>query len=366
MSPGPHSLALAAYREALDGSRIEGVRSAELMVFVVGPAQSAVAQEAQTSIRTLDGVDLRVTRVAEGLSDPTDLAFAPDGRLFVAERSGWIRLIDRGRVASLGPLPDIVATTRHGLLSLAADPEFARTPFLYALYTSAAGYRLTRFRVANDRLLEPRIVLDGVDPSPARPAAVVRFGPDRRLYLAFDDGGDPVRPGDLGSFNGKVLRLNPDGTTPADQAGGTPVHALNVTAPTGLTWDGGELLWIADAATADGSANGLLQLVDAPAPGARRGVILARYALPPGAVPADAVFYRSRLLPAFRDDLFVATPEGLLRLRVDPGNGRTIAAAERLLRRRASGARALGVGPDGAIYFLTPDAVHRLAPHDGA
>jgi glucose/arabinose dehydrogenase len=95
-------------------------------------------------------------------------------------------------------------------------------------------------------------------------------------------------------------------------------------------------------------------------------VILARYALPPGAVPADAVFYRSGLLPAFRDDLFVATPEGLLRLRVDPGNRRTIAAAERLLRGRASGARALGVGPDGAIYFLTPDAVHRLAPHDGA
>jgi len=368
MSPGRHSIALAAYRDA-GGARLEGVRSAPLLVFVEAAQAIAGSIAPAAGIRTLDGVDVRLTEVAGGLVDPTDLAFAPDGRIFVAERSGRVRVIADGRLA---PAPaavpaDVIATGRYGLLSIATDPDFARTPYLYAVYTSTEGYRLTRFRSVGDRLIEPRVLLDGVDPSPVGPAARVRFGPDGRLYLALDDGGDPARPGDLGSFNGKVLRLNVDGTTPADQAGGTPVFALNVRAPIGMDWGADGLLWIGEALPGGGGAlDGRLQLVVAPTVGARRGTTVARYTLPAGVEPSGVAFYRGRLMPAFRDDLFLATSEGLLRLRVDAADPRTIVAAERMLREVASGARAIGIGPDGAIYVCTPDALLRLTPGAGA
>src|SRR5438876_78800 len=78
------------------------------------------------------------------------------------------------------------------------------------------------------------VLLDRIAASSPDAAASLRFGLDGKLYVALDDGGHPLLAGDLASFNGKILRMNPDGTTPDDQAGATPVYSYGYRAPRAL------------------------------------------------------------------------------------------------------------------------------------
>ena len=359
MSAGPHTLALSAFID--DGGRLESPRSAPLNVLVVGPA---VGNGAAGQVTTLDGVRLRAEVVAGGLVDPTDLAFAPDGRIFIAERAGRILVFRDGRLqpSPAATLPDVRDAGGGGLLAIAVDPAFSRTRFLFAVYTAASGFRLARFRAVADTLGDRAIVIDAIESSPSAPAASLRFGPDAKLYLGVDDGGEPSRAGDLGSFSGKVLRLNPDGSTPIDQASGSPVYAMDVNAPRGIAWDaGGGTLWIVEQGAPD-----RLQAVVSAAPDRRRGTTIARYALPAGTGPSGLAFYGGDRLPSFRGNLLVAADGGrsILRLRFDPANPHRIVATERLLRDMLARIRAIGVSPDGTLYLCAGDALVRLAPEE--
>jgi glucose/arabinose dehydrogenase len=356
MSNGLHRLELTAFVEA--GVRLESARSTMLSVTMTRPSLTAPSS-APVSVVTSDGIELLALALASGLDDPTDLAVAPDGRLFIAERAGRIRIVRDGdlRPAPAVVVDDVVATDRRGLLTIAIDPDFEKTGHLFAVYTALNGFRLVRFRAVGDTLGDRVILLDGVDAPLARPAASLRFGPDARLYLGLDDAGDPARPGDLGSFNGKVLRLNADGTTPPDQAGGTPVYALHVGEPRGIGWSaGGGTLWIVEETR--------LQAVASSAPAAKRGTPVAHYRLPAGTGPGGAAFYKGDLIRGFAGDLLVASDEGraILRLRFDPGDPRTIAASEQLLRDQVGGIRTIGVDRAGVVYFCTASELFALIP----
>jgi glucose/arabinose dehydrogenase len=201
-----------------------------------------------------------------------------------------------------------------------------------------------------------------------RPSASLRFGPDAQLYLSLDDAGDPRRGGDLGSFNGKTLRLNADATTPVDQSGSSPIYTANLSAPRGTAWDAsGATLWVLDGST-EGPT--YLQVVTALSDVERRagrGNAIARYALPDQAAGSALAFYLRDLVPALRGNLLVAQ-EGvggdaaILRLVFDPNDSRKVMSTERLLHGSIDGAGALGVSPDGIIYVGTRRALLTLTP----
>jgi aldose sugar dehydrogenase len=366
MSAGPHAIALSAYIDS-DGTRQESPRSETLSVVVVSRAVTAPVAAASV-ITTLDGVQLHASTIARGLDDPADLSFAPDGRIFIAERGGRVLVFRDGRLqpAPALTLSDATTADRQGLLAMAVDPRYGQNHFVYIVYTSASGFRLARFRGAGDTLGDRAILMEGVASRPARPAASLRFGPDGKLYAGFDDAGDALRAGDLGSFNGKILRLNADATTPADQAGGTPVYAANVNAPLGVDWDAsGATLWVVEDAA---SGPGRVQAVVAGDSQQRRGTAVRRYSLPDGAGVAALAFYRSDLIPEFRGDLLLAADaeHAVLRLRFDARDPWKVVATERLLGDSLDGARTIGVGRDGAIYLCAAHTLIRLAPSRSA
>jgi glucose/arabinose dehydrogenase len=358
MSPGRHSLALSAFIE--DGARLESARSSPLNVILVGQAATMRPSESrpgQLTVTTVDGVRLRVTAVADGLEEPTDLAFAADGRIFIAERAGRVRIVRDGRLlpAPAATLRDVLATDRDGLLAIALDPDFGRTQFVYLVYAADSAFRLARFRAAGDALSERVVLLDAVAPSARHPAASLRSGPDARLYIGVDDGDVADAAGDLGSFGGKVLRLNPDGTTPADQEGGTPVFALNVKRPSGMDWGSDGALWIVES--------GLLQVVVADTRRERRGRTVARYSLPEGTGASALSFYHANLIPAFQGNLFIAGGDGtILRLQFDRKRPMQVVSTERLVLEAIDTVRSIGIGSEGAIYFCTSNALMKIVP----
>jgi len=353
MAAGRHALEITAF---VDGNpTLESARSAALMVNVGQRATVGGGSTAPGSIVTSDGTRLAVVSLGAGLDDPSDLAIAPDGRIFIGERSGRIQVFRDGVVRSASaPSAVVDAGDQRRVLALTLDPEFAKTGYLFAADTAAGQFRLVRYQTVGDTLGRGVTLLDGIEAG-AAPSATLRFGPDHKLYLGLDDAGDPSRPGDLGSFNGKVLRLNADGTTPSDQAGGTPVYALNVNQPRGMDWDG-TTLWIAESLRLQG-------VVDASAT-ARRAAAMVNYRLPAGIDPEGATFYRGSLIAGLAGDLLVASADAgsILRLRFDPGNRRRIVSSEYLLQGAVGPIQAIAEGPTGVVYFCTQNELFMITP----
>lgn len=358
LTRGQHTVQIASF--VVDGSTLESARSPGLNVTVVASATSVQppASDSQGESPARTGVRAPVEIVLDRIETPVDLAFAPDGRLFVAERGGRIRIMDAGSSSAPPTVsaPRLLSSGR--LIALAIDPSFVRTHLIYVLFTMSGAsasaaragrapaetFTIARLREAGGTLGDLVVLLDRV-PASASPTGALRFGPDGKLYSAFDAGGDANASGDPASFNGKVLRMNTDGTTPPDQPRASPVFAANFIAPTGLAWDSAGTLWVVDRRT---SGPGQLHPVGAKSPGP--------YALPAGAAPTGIV-----ASPAPARDVVVAaeTGGGLLRVRIDDRSGRPL-GVEPLLQDGGEPVRALAIAPDGAIVFATANRVLRL------
>jgi glucose/arabinose dehydrogenase len=365
LSAGAHTVELSSF--IVDGSVFESARSAALRVNVVTLVESTtkLGSDPIHSVTnglavTVDGARLRVELVADDLNQPTDLAFATDGRLLIAERGGTIRSVRDGTLSAPARVSDTFSRGDR-LLAIAVDPDFARTRFVFAVVAGGRTFTLTRMREVSDTLGDRAVILDGIRAPASEPSASLRFGADGKLYATFDDGGEAQRAGDLSSSNGKVLRVNADGTTPDDQAGGSPLYASASRAPAGIDWQPQTgVLWVADRLGPAIIAVG----AETAAGKGTRGVVQERWALPAASTPSGAAFARGTLIPALAGDLLVASSEGrqILRVRFDPLNRSRVAATEPLLQDLVGPVVAIASGPDGSIYFATPRSVGRLVP----
>jgi glucose/arabinose dehydrogenase len=358
MSSGTHTLELATF--IVDGTTLlESERTSALRVIVAGALTTGSSTGRSTGDRvvTADGVVLRVDLVRADLNEAADLAFAPDGRLFVAESAGAIRV-------AVHPSDPTVATPIPGqLLALALDPAFAESHQVFALYAAkdpggAPIFTVARFRETEGQLSE-RVILFDSTVAAAEPSGTLRFGPDGRLYAALDDGGAPYQADDLASSSGKILRLEKDGTTPNDQDGLTPMFAHGLHAPRALAWSPATReLWAADAPA---PLEQVLIVSRTTSPRVR-AMVRAAYRLPPPTTTAGMTFYSASAIPQFAGNLFVASDRGedLLRIRFDPSDPGRVASTERLLRNQLGPMRAIAESPDGSLYIATDTSLWRL------
>jgi glucose/arabinose dehydrogenase/PKD repeat protein len=163
-----------------------------------------------------------------GLFIPTAMEFAPDGRLFVAQKTGSLRVIKNGQLL---PTPFLTVSVddfgERGLLGIAFDPNFASNRYVYIFYSHSVGpkNRVSRFTASttNPDVAEAGselVILDNIPvvaSSCCHNAGAVHFGLDGKLYVATGDGGErSLNSQDLTNLNGKILRINSDGTIPAD------------------------------------------------------------------------------------------------------------------------------------------------------
>ena len=164
------------------------------------------------------------TLVVEGLTAPTAMAFSPDGRLFVCEQGGSLRVIKGG---ALLPAPfltvSVNAIGERGLLGIAFDPSFAANHRIYVYYTTPDApihNRVSRFTANGDVAQagsEAAILdLDNLSAAPSHNAGAIHFGPDGKLYVAVGENGEGSNAQSFGNRLGKILRINPDGSIPTD------------------------------------------------------------------------------------------------------------------------------------------------------
>lgn len=167
------------------------------------------------------------TRVATGLASPTAMSFAPDGRLFICEQGGKLRIVKNGALLSTPFLTlSVNSSGERGLLGVAFDPNFASNSFIYVYYTTSGSpihNRVSRFTASGGN---PDVVAAGSEVQllnlPTLSSATnhnggaIHFGTDGKLYISVGDNADSSHSNPLTTTFGKFLRINADGSIPAD------------------------------------------------------------------------------------------------------------------------------------------------------
>ncbi len=163
--------------------------------------------------------------VAPGdIAYPTAMAFAPDGRMFVCEQAGFVRIVKNG---VLLPQPFLSVNAEffqeRGLVGLALDPRFADNQFLYVYYTTPTPVphnRVSRFKANGDAAVPGSEVvlldLPALGEAGLHNGGGLGFGPDGKLYVAVGDNLRSTNSASLLTPLGKILRVNADGSIPRD------------------------------------------------------------------------------------------------------------------------------------------------------
>ena len=314
--------------------------------------------------------------VEDGFSaNVTALAFAPDGRIFVALQNGRIEIVSGGtRLAT--PFADLTVDLagERGLIGLALDPAFASNGRVFVHYTTPAGgshNRISRL-IASGNVATAEAVLVDLPPlsgATNHNGGALAFGPDGKLYVGVGDNANSARSPDLASVFGKLLRFNPDGSIPPDnpffgQSSGLAraVWARGLRNPFTFAFDPATgLLLINDVGAAaweevnTGVAGGHYGWPAEEGPSTAAGVLAPRYAYPHegdfvgGYAIVGGGFYRPTTMqfPAdYAGDYFFGDYVTGEIHRLDPVEGNVVGAFAQYL----PGLTALGVGPDGALY----------------
>ncbi|HTF20718.1 MAG TPA: PQQ-dependent sugar dehydrogenase, partial [Chryseolinea sp.] len=161
-------------------------------------------------------------QVANTISNPTAMAFASDGRLFVAQQSGALRIIKDGALLATPFVSLSVSSTgERGLIGIAIDPDFATNKWIYLYHTvpgSPIHNRITRFTANGDVALAGSGVivleLDPLSSATNHNGGAMHFGQDGKLYVAVGENANTAHAQNLDTYHGKLLRINKDGTVP--------------------------------------------------------------------------------------------------------------------------------------------------------
>jgi aldose sugar dehydrogenase len=352
-----------------------------------GEVESTSSQPEQSHGQTAgqDEVKFRVETVVSGLEVPWSIVWAPDGRMIFTERPGRVRVFQNGKLRPqpLFVVPDVESRGEAGLMSLALHPQFASNHWLYLSYVyegDGQRVRVVRYRASDAGLSDRKVIIEDIPAAPAHAGCRLRFGPDGKLYVTTGDATERELAQRLDSLAGKTLRLNDDGTAPADnpfvgQANARPeVWTYGNRNGQGIDFQPGSNLCFETEhgpSGFDGPGGG--DEVNILEKGKNYGWPLIHHTqtraglesplleYTPACAPGSGMFYRGDAFPQFKGNFFFGCLRGTRIIRVVL-DGRRVVSQENLLSGKYGRIRDVAEGPDGNLYFSTSNRDGRGSP----
>ena len=337
---------------------------------------------------------LEVQTFASGLVNPWSLAFLPDGRMLVTERPGRMRIVTtEGQLSPpLKGVPDVWATGQGGLLDVIADKSHAQNKTIYFCFserTSGGGRTAVARARLNDgsgRLDELKIIFrqEGPLSSGNHYGCRIVQANDGNLFVTLGEHfsyRDEAQ--NLGNHLGKLIRITPDGTAPADNPfagrenakpeiwsfGHRNPQGLAINPASGDLWEiehgprGGDEVNIIGRAKNYGwpvIGYGIdysgVKIHDSTA---KHGMEQPVKYWVPSIAPSGMTFYSAKLFPKWTGSLFTGALAGKMLVRLSL-NGDTVTGEERLLQNLNERIRDVRQGPDGALWLLTDNSAGRI------
>lgn len=354
------------------------------------------APDAAPPAQDLDPARYQVELVAEGLATPWDMAFLPDGSALVTERNGGVKWLREGVLLDVAGGPDdVFAQGQAGLFDLALSPAFATDGLVYLSYASGTADANTpalyRARFENGALVDGETLFraEPMRDTDAHYGARLALLPDGTLLMTAGEGfayreEAQVRSNHLGA----LLRLNPDGSAPADNPffdeggaaafvysyGHRNMQGIVIDPESGVVWthehgpQGGDEL---NRITPGDNYGWPIATLGIDYNGARispffnhDGFHAPDWVWTPSIAPSGLALYDGDLFADWQGDLLVSALAGQAVHRLDLETGQVV-AEERLLSERGQRIRQVLTGPDGAIWLLAESPqgqILRLTP----
>ena len=322
--------------------------------------------------------------VATGLDTPWEILWGPDNRLWVTERDGRVSTIDpaSGEKKLLLTIGEVAQEGESGLMGMALDPDFDDNPFVYLAYTYRSGgglmVKIVRYRYTGQTLSEPRTIRDGIQGNVIHDGCRLAFASDKTLFITTGDAASASLAQQSESLNGKILRINSDGSIPSDNPrSGSPVWALGIRNAQGLVFAPDGALYISDHGPSNDDEINVIRkganygwpAVEGPCnTAAEQKFCTSNDVVEPiahwGATIAvcGLDYYGHDAIPDWSNSLLLVSLKGrkLVQLQLD-GNG-GIAAQKDYFSRDFGRLRDLCVAPDGRVFLATSNRDGRGDP----
>ena len=323
--------------------------------------------------------------IQSGLVTPWDLAFTPDGRMLVTERRGTVQIFESGAPGAAKLATLTVDNVREfgeaGLMGIAVDPAFATNGLVYVCATrleppsGTPVNQVLRYKLSGTAWsLDGYVIRTGLRAGGNHDGCRIRFDGTNHLWVTMGETGMPSLAQDPNSLNGKVLRVNPDGSIPADNpiiagaAGRTAVYTWGNRNPQGIAIAGADVYEVEHGENDDDEINFIQPGVNYGWPVVHQSGGAARGMKDPiwssGSVTfatSGAAFVTGPQWGNWSGSLFVCALKdtSLRRFTVTP----TVATQQDLLFKGTYGRlRAALQGPDGALYLTTSNRDGRGSP----
>lgn len=351
-------------------------------------------------METKDIEHFQARPIAGPLDLPWGVAFLPDGRILITERSGQLRVIQNGSLLTtpVDGVPDVISGGHSGLLDVLADRDFTANHRIFLSYTDgipgAISLRVMSAIFDDDALRDQQVIFDSRPSIPGRDEVGGRlaYGADGLLYLTIGDRAAKDRAQDLMDHSGKLVRFREDGSIPD----GNPfmgrddalpeIYSYGHRNPQGLVLSRNDgRLWSVEHGPYGGDELNLIEK------GANYGWPLVTFGIEydgsrisqetsaPGltdpvykwiqdVAPSSIAYYDGDVMPEnWKHNLLIGTLAGerLIRLTMEDGN---VKAEEQTLHHKIGRIRNVTVGPDGYVYLLGDGRsaqLYRLEPAVG-
>lgn len=361
-------------------------RFATLLVLSSLAASVTAQQGPVLATYTVGSTTLSVSALTNNLDTPWELLWGPDNFIWMTERMGRISRVNptTGQVLPLLTIADVTETGESGLLGMVLHPNFTASPYVYVVYNyTDAGTlkeKLVRYTysAATNTLSSPLVLLGNITAVTTHSGSRLFIQPDLTLLMTTGDAQQRPEAQNPASLNGKVLRLNLDGTVPANNPiPGSLVYSLGHRNPQGLTRTPAGLVYSSEHGeniedevnlievnrnygwpSVEGFCNTAAEQTFCTANNVREPLV----SYTPTRAVAGLTFYTHPAVPEWNNSLLLATlKSGFTQLQLNPA-GTQVTAQNTLWTTTYGRLRAVCVSPQGRVYIGTSNQDGRGNP----
>jgi len=318
--------------------------------------------------------EIDTNSIVTGLDTPWEILWGPDDHIWLTERNGTISRLnpESGELAELISIGDVIENNEGGLLGMVLHPDFENYPHVFVVYTyvgsSGVEEKLVRYTYSNGELASPLTLLEGIDGFGNHNGSRLVIDAEQKLYMTTGDAGNTAHSQNLNSLNGKVLRMNLDGSFPEDNPfQGSYVWSWGHRNAQGLVLSPLGLMYSSEHGTSRDDEVNIIEkgrnygwpevqgFCDDPAETqfcANANVAEPIVAWTPTLAVAGTDFYSHSAIPEWQNSLLVTTlKEGSLAvLKLSP-DGRSVISEELLFDYWWGRLRDICISPDGRVFL---------------
>lgn len=316
--------------------------------------------------------------VKQNLQHVWEILWGPDDHIWFTERGGKISKMDpsTGNIAFSSTINDVISSGEGGLLGMALHPDFLNNGFLYVVYNynSTAGYRekVVRYTFGNNTIVNPTIIFDNIAAASYHNGSRIRVVNESsgvKIYFTTGDATNAPIAQDVNSPNGKVIRLNADGTVPADNPiAGNPLWSYGHRNPQGLVFANNKLYESEHGPSIEDEVNIIEKgrnygwpNVNGPCDGAEVSFCTANNIREPiwssgnGTIAVCGIdYYNSDKIPGWKNSILMTTlkDESVRQLKLST-DGNAVVSSSIFLKGEYGRIRDICISPSGNVYLCT-------------